>query len=52
LLNIEEVYLKAYDLVAEARLGIGNNFRFYNSECRHQSLMRQTPDQVFEGSVM
>ena len=51
-LKYEEVYLKAYDSVAEARLGIGYYFRFYNRERRHQSLDRQTPDQVFEGSVM
>ena len=51
-LKYEEVYLKAYDTVAEARLGIGNYFRFYNRERRHQSLDRQTPDQVYKGSVM
>jgi putative transposase len=51
-LKYEEVYLKAYDTVAEARLGIGNYFRFYNRERRHQSLERQTPDQVYEGRVM
>lgn len=50
-LKYEEVYLKAYDSVAEARLSIGNNFRFYNRKRRHQSLDRQTPDQVHEGSV-
>jgi len=51
-LKYEEVYLKAYETVAEARLGIGNYFQFYNCERRHQSLNRQTPDQVYEGSVM
>ena len=51
-LKYEEVYLKAYDTVAEAWLGIGNYFRFYNRERRHQSLDRQTPDQVYDGSVM
>jgi putative transposase len=51
-LKYEEVYLKAYETVAEARLGIGNYFRFYNRDRRHQSLERQTPDQVYEGSVM
>ena len=51
-LKYEEVYLKAYDTVAEARLGIRNYFRFYNRERRHQSLDRQTPDQVYGGSVM
>ena len=51
-LKYEEVYLKAYDSVAEARLGIGTYFRFYNRERRHQSLDRQTPDQVYAASVM
>jgi len=51
-LKYEEVYLKAYETVAEARSSIGNYFRFYNRERRHQSLDRQTPDQVYEGSVM
>ena len=51
-LKYEEVYLKAYDTVAEARLGIGNYFQFYNRERRHQSLDRQTPDQVYEARVL
>ena len=51
-LKYEEVYLKAYETVAEARQGMGNYFRFYNHERRHQSLDRQTPDQVYEGSVL
>jgi len=51
-LKYEEVYLKAYETVAEARQGMANYFRFYNRERRHQGLDRQTPDQVYEGSVM
>ena len=47
----EEVYLKAYETVAEARTGIGTYFQFYNSERRHQSMNRQTPDQVYTGKV-
>lgn len=47
----EEVYLKAYETVAEARSGIGTYFEFYNSERRHQSMNRQTPDQVYRGNV-
>jgi len=34
----EEVYLKAYDSVAEARAGIGAYLRFYNNERPHQAL--------------
>ena len=51
-LKYEEVYLMAYEEVADAQLGIGNDFRFYNRERRHQSLDPQTPDQLYEGSVM
>ena len=32
----EEVYLKAYESVAEARAGIGAYLRFYNSERPHR----------------
>ena len=44
----EEVYLKAYESVAEARAGIGAYLRFYNSERPHQALGYRTPAQVFE----
>mgnify|MGYP001820349957 FL=1 len=47
----EEVYLKAYETVAEARAGIGTYLEFYNSERRHQGINRQTPDRVYWGSV-
>lgn len=43
----EEVYLRAYDTVAEARTGLRKYFGFYNSRRTHQSLDRQTPDQVY-----
>ena len=44
----EEVYLKAYESVAEARAGIGAYLRFYNGERPHQALDYRTPAQVFE----
>ena len=44
----EEVYLKAYESVAEARAGIGAYLSFYNNERPHQALARRTPAQVFE----
>ena len=47
----EEVYLKAYDDIRSARASLGNYFEFYNLERRHQSLDRQTPDQVYYGNV-
>jgi putative transposase len=46
----EEVYLKAYETVSEARDGIGAYPNFYNRERRHQGLNRQTPDQVYLGN--
>lgn len=49
-LKYEEVYLKAYDTVVEARVGIGEWIRFYNHERTHQSLGRQTPEQVYLNS--
>ncbi len=46
-LKYEEVYLKAYETVPEARAGIKEWIRFYNHERAHQSLGRQTPEQVY-----
>ena len=43
----EEVYLKAYESVGEARRSLGEYFVFYNTERRHQALDRQTPDNVY-----
>lgn len=43
----EEVYLKDYDDVPEAIDGLGDYFRFYNTERPHQSLGYRTPQQVF-----
>src|SRR5664280_2401055 len=43
----EEIYLKAYDTVSEARASIGCYFRFYNTRRPHSSLDRQTPDQAY-----
>jgi len=43
----EEVYLKAYDTVSDARASIGRYFTFYNGRRPHSSLDRQTPDQAY-----
>jgi len=46
----EEVYLKAYQDGKEARVGIGNYFRFYNAERPHQALGYRTPAEVFHST--
>ena len=43
----EEVYLRAYDTVREARASIGRYLDFYNGKRPHSSLDRRTPDQVY-----
>jgi putative transposase len=48
-LKHEEVYLRAYDSVGEARRSIGRYFDFYNSKRPHSSLDRKTPDQAYFG---
>ena len=42
-LKYEEVYLNAYESVAEAKAGIGAWLSFYNDERQHQSLGYRTP---------
>ena len=48
-LKYEEVYLKAYESVAQATRGIGDYFQFYNQERPHYALERFTPDEVYAG---
>ena len=43
----EEVYLKAYQDGRDAKISLGNYFRFYNSERPHQSLGYRTPSEVY-----
>ncbi|AJP71321.1 integrase [Sphingomonas hengshuiensis] len=43
----EEVYLRAYGSVSEARGSIGRYLAFYNGRRPHSSLDRRTPDQVY-----
>ena len=45
----EEVYLKAYASVVEARRELGAYFRFYNNLRPHQALGYQTSAEVFHG---
>jgi putative transposase len=43
----EEVYLRAYDSVAEAKTHLGNHLAFYNERRPHRSLDGKTPDAVY-----
>jgi putative transposase len=43
----EEVYLKDYQTVSEARNGLKDYFQFYNYERYHQSLDYKTPYSVY-----
>ena len=47
----EEVYLKAYNTVSEARTSIGQYFAFYNRRRPHSSLDRMTPEQFYFNSL-
>ena len=46
----EEVYLKDYHSVPDARAQLGRYFRFYNQERPHQSLQYRTPADVYAGA--
>ncbi len=46
-LKHEEVYLKAYGSVAEARASIGRYLDFYNRRRPHQGLSGMTPDRAY-----
>jgi len=43
----EDVYLRDYETPAEARLGLGRYFAYYNHCRRHRSLDRRTPAGVY-----
>ena len=43
----EEVYLRAYSSVSDARASLGRYLTFYNGRRPHSSLDRKTPDHVY-----
>jgi putative transposase len=47
----EDVYLKDYAAVDEARTGLGDYFRFYNTARPHQALGYRTPAEVHFGTT-
>ena len=46
-IKYEEVYLKAYESVSQARASLERYLEFYNTGRPHSRLDRQTPDQVY-----
>jgi putative transposase len=48
----EEVYLRAYDSVGQARASLGRYLDFYNCKRPHSSLDACTPDRAYFGNIM
>ena len=46
-LKYEDVYLKNYNTIKEARAGIGEYIELYNKERLHSALDYETPDEVY-----
>ena len=46
-IKYEEIYLRAYESVGEARASIGRYLTLYNGRRPHSSLDRRTPDQAY-----
>ncbi len=51
-IKYEEVYLRAYDTVSDARASIGRYLAFYNGRRPHSSLDRKTPDAAYFNALM
>ena len=46
-IKYEDIHLKSYETVAEARAGITAFIKYYNEERPHQSLKYKTPYEVY-----
>ena len=51
-LKYEEVYLKDYENIQEAKNGIKTYFDYYNNERPHQSLDYKTPAEVYFNGLL
>ena len=51
-IKYEEVYLRAYASLSEARVGISRYLTYYNGRRPHSSLDRKTPDQAYFNQTM
>ena len=47
----EDVYIKGYQIPADAQAGLGEYFPFYNDRRYHQALAYKTPHEVHYGSA-
>jgi putative transposase len=47
LVKYEEVYLRAYDSVSDARASLGRYLNFYNARRPHSSLGARTPERAY-----
>ena len=50
-MKVEEVYLRDYQTVAEARFHLGRYLEFYNNQRLHQALDYRTPAEVYARAV-
>ena len=50
-IKYEEVYLRAYDSVGQARASLGRYLDFYNRKRPHSSLDARTPDRAYFGDI-
>lgn len=50
-IKYEEVYLRAYESVNDARLRLGRFIEFYNMRRPHSSLGAKTPDEFYFASL-
>lgn len=50
-IKYEEVYLRAYDTVSDARASLTRYIDFYNTRRPHTALDRRTPDEVYFQSL-
>ena len=48
----EEVYLRAYETIAEARASLEAYFQFYNEERLHEAFGYRTPQEVFDAGLL
>ena len=51
-IKYEEVYLRAYETVSQARASLGKYLNFYNGGRPHSRLERMTPDQVYFNQLL